>query len=219
MSNAATGPSWAARAADRSPTVRRSRDRSVKQAQILVDAGRRLVSEKGDSFTINELVKEAGVALQTFYRYFASKDELLLAVLEDLVLEAKVVFEVRAAGLDDPVERLRSHVLSVFELLARIEPDEGDGRFVASQHWRLAQSHPDEVAEATRPYTELLEAEIVAATATGQLDSRDPARDAWLTSQLVLSVFHSRSFQRVDDPGLGDDAWRYCLAALGGRPA
>jgi AcrR family transcriptional regulator len=33
-------------------------------------------------------VKEAGVALQTFYRYFASKDELLLAVIADAMTEA-----------------------------------------------------------------------------------------------------------------------------------
>ena len=73
---------WAERLADRSPIVQRSRDRSVQQARVLIDAARRLVAEKGENFTTHELVKEAGVALQTFYRYFAGKDELLLAVID-----------------------------------------------------------------------------------------------------------------------------------------
>ena len=38
---------------------------------------------KGPNFTTQELVKEAGIALQTFYRYFGSKDHLHLAVIED----------------------------------------------------------------------------------------------------------------------------------------
>ena len=99
MTDVKPAASWAERAADRSPTVQRSRDRSVKQAMVLVAAGRRLVFEKGHAFTINELVKEAGVALQTFYRYFSGKDELLLAVLEDLVGEACEASWAEVAGI------------------------------------------------------------------------------------------------------------------------
>jgi AcrR family transcriptional regulator len=61
---------WAERAADRSPLVHRSRARSIEQAKAMVDAARRLVAQKGERFTTQELVKEAGVALQTFYRHF-----------------------------------------------------------------------------------------------------------------------------------------------------
>ncbi len=216
----ATPPSttWAERAADRSPTVQRSRDRSVKQAMVLVAAGRRLVVEKGHAFTINELVKEAGVALQTFYRYFSGKDELLLAVLEDLVGEACEASRADVAGIENPVERLRHHVTSVFELLHHPERLAG-ARFVASEHWRLSQTHPDEIAAATRPFAEILESEIVAGTETGRLHSVDPERDAWLIAQLVLSVFHQRAYQAVDDPRLGEDVWRFSLAALGGSSA
>ena len=54
----------------------------------MLDAARRLIDAKGDEFTTQELVAEAGVALQTFYRYFASKDELLLAVIGDAMTDA-----------------------------------------------------------------------------------------------------------------------------------
>ena len=73
---------------------------------------------KGESFTTHDLVKEAGVALQTFYRYFAGKDELLLAVIEDMVVEACAAYETRAEGIADPIERLHSHITSVVDLLA-----------------------------------------------------------------------------------------------------
>ena len=74
--------SWVERAVDRSAAVQRSRTRIANQVRLMLDAARRLIGDKGD-FTTQDLVSEAGVALQTFYRYFASKDELLLAVIGD----------------------------------------------------------------------------------------------------------------------------------------
>jgi TetR/AcrR family transcriptional regulator len=206
---------WADRLADRSPSVQRSRDRSVKQAQVLVEAARRLVLESGDNFTTKELVNEAGVALQTFYRYFASKDELMLAVLEDLVLEACEAFHGNLADLDDPVDRLRSYVTSVFALLD--DPLSRSGaRFVASEHWRLAQTLPDEVTAAIKPFADLLQDEIAAGSRSGELRSTDPEQDAALISQLVLSVFHQHSFAQTQDPELADRVWSFCLHGLGG---
>ena len=206
---------WAERLAERSPTVQRSRDRSVQQARVLVDAARRLIAEQGENFTTQELVREAGVALQTFYRYFASKDELLLAVLEDLIREGCEGFAARAEGLTDPIERLRSHVLAVAEPLTVADDNRAGARFIASEHWRLSAIFPDEMVTVTRPFSSLVEAEIIAATATGQLVSADPARDAWMVTQLLLSVFHHHSFADTADPTVGDDLWRFCLHGLG----
>src|SRR5439155_24309289 len=101
---------WAERAADRSPTLQRSRARQIEQAQLIVDAARRLISERGERFTTQELVKEAGVALQTFYRLFGGKDQLLLAVFENLIAESCAEYEQAAAQLPDPVARLHFYV-------------------------------------------------------------------------------------------------------------
>jgi AcrR family transcriptional regulator len=207
---------WADRLADRSPMVQRSRSRSVQQGRVLIDAARRLIVTKGESFTTHDLVKEAGVALQTFYRYFASKDQLLLAVIEDMVVEACAGYEVRAQGMVDPIDRLHSHITSVVDELADAPDGGAYARFIATEHWRLSRLLPDEVASATKPYTDLLRSEIVAATDAGTLRSTDPERDAWLTTQLVLSVFHHHSFSAETDPALAADLWRYCLGGLGG---
>ena len=208
---------WAGRTADRSPSVRRSRDRSVRQAKVLVDAARRLVAEEGDSFTINDLVKEAGVSLQTFYRYFSGKDELLLAVLEDLIQEGCDGSRARVADMHDPVDRLHGHLTSVFALLDESPESRAGARFVANEHWRLSRAMPDELALAVRPFADMVGTEIATATAAGSLRSSDPERDAWLVTQLVLSVFHQHAYRTTSDPEAARDVWRFCLAALGGR--
>ena len=88
--------SSAERAAERSPVSSRSRERQLELTRTVIDAARRLIEARGDRFTIQELVKEAGIALQTFYRLFAGKDELLLAVLDDMIAEACAHLETAA---------------------------------------------------------------------------------------------------------------------------
>ena len=106
MIAAASSPvPWAERLADRSEAVQRSRARQIEQAQAIVGAARRLIAERGDQFTTQELVKEARVSLQTFYRIFGGKDQLLLAVFEDLIGESCVGYEERARDLPDPIAR------------------------------------------------------------------------------------------------------------------
>ncbi len=209
--------SWAERAVDRSPTVQRSRTRSLEQAQRVVAAARRLVEQKGSSFTTQEVVKEARVALQTFYRHFPGKDQLLLAVIEDLIAENCVRYEEAARELPDPVARLRFYVTTA---LSGVDSDASAGpRFITAEHWRLHQLYPDELAQATQPYTDLVRREIDAAEAAGLLAPTDPERDAWLVTQLIMTVFHHHAFATSTRPTseTADHVWNFCLTALGGR--
>lgn len=218
MTSAAdNGPAWLDRAADRSPAVQRSRDRSALRAAALVDAAQRLMSRKGSAFTTQELVKEAGVALQTFYRHFAGKDQLLLAVIERIIGERAARSAKAARRLKDPVARLRMHVTEPFNGL-RGRRDTAQAQFITAEHWRLYQLFPDEVNRARQAYTDLIEQELREATAAGLLSSADPAKDAWLINQLVTSAYHHFAFaedaQRVDE--IVDHLWTFCLAAVGG---
>lgn len=210
--------SWVERAADRSPSVQRSRSRSVQRAQQLVDAAHRLVLEKGSAFTTQELVKEAGIAVQTFYKYFEGKDQVLLAVLEELISEACAGLEAAASELSDPVSRLRFYVRSI---VASISSGPGDGRprFITSEHWRLHQLYPDELARATGGFAQLLLPEIRAAQASGALRPANPEYDAWLIQQLVISVFHYYEYASHTESNemIGDRLWEFCFAALGGQ--
>src|SRR5580704_7030764 len=52
--------------------------------QRLVESARELVWDAGGpSFTVTQVVSAAGTSLKSFYRCFASKDELLVALFED----------------------------------------------------------------------------------------------------------------------------------------
>ena len=212
--------SWAERAADRSPAVERSRSRSTKQAKTIIDAARRLIAEKGEKFTTQELIKEAHVALQTFYRHFAGKDQLLVAVIGDLIAESVGQYEQAASRLPDPVARLRFYVMATLRNLTTGGDNFGP-RFITAEHWRLHQLFPDDIAEATRPFAEMVLRQIRAAEAEGLLAPADPERDAWHVTRLVMTTYHHYAFATADESAedIGEHLWAFCLAALGGpRP-
>lgn len=209
--------SWVERAVDRSPMVQRSRNRGMEQAQVIVESARRLIAVKGAAFTTQELVKDAGVALQTFYRYFASKDQLLLAVFEDLISEFCVAVREQVAEVRDPVERLRLCVTIAVQQPTGEGENVAGPQFITSEHWRLQQNYPEEIAVAIAPYRDLIAEEIEAAVQAGSLHSPDPVRDAWHITQLVMAVFHHYAFAQSEEPDqeVADRLWHFCLFGLG----
>jgi TetR/AcrR family transcriptional regulator len=219
MTAAPTSPlPWAERLADRSESLQRSRARQIEQAQAIVAAARRLVTERGDQFTTQELVKEAGVALQTFYRIFGGKDRLLLAVFEDLIAEGCRQYEAAAAALPDPIARLRSYVLVTVETLANSTDGVGP-RFITAEHWRLHQLFPDEMARATQQFTDLVVRQLEIANDEGLLACDNPQRDAWYVTKLVMAVFHHYAYmpEPIDADAIADELWQVCLRAVGGQ--
>ena len=203
------------RAVDRSPATQQLRARRVEQTKQIVDAARRLIAERGNQFTTQELVKEAGVALQTFYRLFAGKDQLLLAVFDDLIAEQCAQYEQAARELADPVARLRFYITTALESVAA--EDGGIApRFVTAEHCRLYQLFPAEMNEATQPFTDLVARQLELAAADGLLAPADIERDAWFVTKLVMAVFHHYAFadDAMDAETIGDQLWEFCAAAL-----
>ncbi len=175
--------------------------------------------EHGENFTTQDLIKEADVALQTFYRHFGSKDQILLAVVGDLIRGHCESLLARGAGLDGPVERLHFYVTDTLNAMVG-DPGASGARFMTSQHWRLHQEYPDALAEATKPFADLVQGELEEARDADLLAPRDPERDAWFINRLVMSVFHHYTFAD-DDLGVAtvaEDVWEFCFAAVGGRP-
>ncbi len=215
----AAGTSWAERAAERSPNVQRSRTRSLERAQQIVEAARRLVTVKGADFTTHELVKEAGIAVQTFYKYFGSKDQVLLAVIEDMVTDACADLARRGADIADPVARLRLFVTGIVDFARPGGFATPVGRFIATEHWRLQQLHPTELAQAIRPVPLLLLGALREATAEGAVTPAHLEYDAWLASQLITAVFHHYAFATSELPveDVAERLWAFCFSAWGGQ--
>ena len=199
-----------------SVAARRGGTRGPANTEALLAAAHRLVLERGENFTTQDLIKEADVALQTFYRHFGGKDQILLAVLGDLIAGHCSSLGGRAAALDDPVEQLHFVITGTLSTLGA--PGAAGARFMTSSHWRLHQEFPDELAAATKPFADLVQSILEAGRHAGRLTPHDPERDAWMINKLVMSVFHHYAFV-ADDPTaatVADDVWRFCLAAVGG---
>lgn len=214
---AADLPSWAERAVDRSMQVRRSRSRAVDQARTIIEAAERVVRAKGESFTTQEVIKEANIALQTLYRHFGGKDELQLAVLENMIARTARQFQASADGITDPVERLRYYVR---QPILALYQERGAALFLAAERWQLQRRFPEEMKRARRPFADLLEREIIAAREQGLLQPpTDPGSDAWMIAELITAIYYDHATADVEDSyeTIADRMWAFCLSALGGR--
>ena len=88
-------------------------------ASALVAAAQELAAD-GD-FTVKQVADRAGMAVQTVYRNFGSKDELVLAVLEDsLASGCEYITEV-TKEIKDPLDRLEA-IIRIAILAARDTP-------------------------------------------------------------------------------------------------
>ena len=208
---------------DREAAGSRQALRRGEHASAILAAANRLVEGRRD-FTTQELIKESGVALKTFYRHYTSKDHLLIALIADRVQTNATWLEAEAdtKGLLEPPARLEFFVKSPL-LAMNSTTDDVNPSFITAEHWRLHQLYPAEVVEATRPYSDLIRRTLEAGRADGTLSVRDPERDAWLMATMVMAVFHHYAFH-PDDPGratVADGVWAFCEAAVkakaGGR--
>lgn len=208
-------PDWQRRALENSEVVRRTRARTLDIGQRLIDEARELYYVTGKSFSISQLVEKAGIAGQTFYRYFPSKDDLLLALFEDTVGKTSNPIQARAEAEEDPVARLR---IMITEIVGYVRSDPYAG-MVIREHMRLAQDHPEAIRRIADWSRELLAKTIREGVAAGVFVSKDPTKDARVIADGIrIAVHHLTLGVTLDPPE--DVAAHYadfCLAALGYR--
>jgi AcrR family transcriptional regulator len=208
--------SWTERAADRSPLMQQWRSRNVRQMQVMVEAAKRLILRKGYGFTTQELAREAGVALQTFYRHFGGKDQLLLATIEDMHATQAALYAQAARDLPDPLARLRHYITAIMSSLDAT----GQGpQLITAEHWRLYQLFPQEMTLATQPIVDLFAGELRAAQEQGQIAVADVNQSAELLTMLVRTVYHQYAFKARSEPAaaIAEHVWQFCLQGVGGR--
>jgi AcrR family transcriptional regulator len=89
--------------------VARGSGRRLRTRARLIEAARRIVATRGIEATpISEITDEAGVGVGSFYNHFATKEELLEAVISD-------TFEAHGAALD----RIHEGKEDIAEILAQ----------------------------------------------------------------------------------------------------
>ncbi|HLV67718.1 MAG TPA: helix-turn-helix domain-containing protein [Polyangiaceae bacterium] len=100
--------------------IRRFAETAYRDA--ILDAAERLFLRVGfHEAKMADVAEEAGIAVGTVYKHFASKDEVFASLLDRSRRAALDVVE-RALAAPDPLERIRGFVDGMFELTERHGP-------------------------------------------------------------------------------------------------
>jgi AcrR family transcriptional regulator len=194
-------------------TVAPRRQQAEHEVRALVEAGMAVLSRRGASgLTVADVLAEAGMSTRAFYRHFASKDELVLAVYEHEAERRNADLVVRLGRA--PSARVALEVW-IDELLA-LGFDSRRARrtrVLAREGARTQTDFPAEFAAIVAGAVDPLEA------ALRELPSPDPARDAWsvyaVTWELVQQKLRGKPVTRAEAKA---HVLRFCLPALGLEP-
>jgi AcrR family transcriptional regulator len=210
------------------PLVQRAITRAVadrykaaaEDVDRIIEAAYRVIEREGRvELRLRDVLDEAGLSTEAFYRHFTSKDELLLVLLADgrHRLAAYLAHRMEKAG--DPVDRIRSWIEGV--LAQSVDPGAASRTrpFLTSLN-RLAEQYPEELEQSVDELRTLLTDALTEATAAGQARSTDPGRDARAIYQLSISVMEAHILG-ASRPGTAERAHlvRFCLLAVGALPA
>lgn len=179
----------------------------------LVAAALRLFSQQGvAATTVDDIVREAGVAKGTFYLYFKTKPDVMNAVVEDLVDEVVARIAAAVARPDlGAVEKLHALARSFMEMAD--EPHEVE--LIAFFHRAENRDVHDAMAERIGPALVPLVAEIVSqGVAEGAFDVDEPELAAGL---VVLSISAIEPFlgSGQDIAPFAERLMRFVLRGLG----
>ena len=105
----------AAVTADRSPTRRIYSSHRERQRRRILEAAEKLFDERGiDRVTMSEIVNAAGIRASTLYEYFSNKDDVVWAIVGDMLADAAV----RAKQAMDTAETALAKITALLEFMA-----------------------------------------------------------------------------------------------------
>lgn len=208
------GPSWQDRAVSRS--LRRARSEAEARSARIVRAAMDLVLESpGGDFTLQGVVARVRMSTRTFYQHFPSKDDLLVAMFEEAQRDGVRSLREAIAGESDPVARLRLAVVMRQTTVSRTSLS----RLLVHHHFRLQESHPEELRHALSPVVTLFRELIAEAAAAGEINVADIDLSTTMLLQMVTAAAQAwvlESAPTTHSP-TAEDVWQFCLSGLKGE--
>ncbi len=179
-----TNSSVASRAVDRA--IEGRRNAYQEEVTRLVQASFKLIRESGNlEPKVSEIVAEAGLSNQAFYKHFRSKDELLLAVLEEGSNLLKGYLEHRMEKANTPEQKIRHWVDGMLAQVVNEEAASATRPFSLSRS-RLSELFPAEVMASEAQLTGVLQEAIQEAIDSGYMPKADAERDAEVINNMVM---------------------------------
>jgi AcrR family transcriptional regulator len=160
------------------------------EVRRLIDAAYAVMRSTGDiDPRVGDVVREAGLSNQAFYRHFKSKDELLLAVLTDGQHRLLATLEARMARVEPGAAQVAAWIEGVMAQARNANAAENTRPF-AINGARIADRFPDEWAASHETLMTPLRAAVAVAGA-------DPQRDADAIYHLAFGEMEDALKRRV----------------------
>src|SRR6516165_227668 len=151
---------------------------------------------------MQEIARDAGVAVGTLYLYFKDKDDLLVAGTEEYVTRHRRQAEAILACEASAADKLRRYVLDRFR--ASQATHAGGGRHAADLQREVLRVRPERRLEEGRMMAEYFVRILRLGIETGELISDDPERDARVLILSLSFLFPIAVDERAYTPTEGD---------------
>ena len=159
----------------------RKREKYDREVARILAAARAVMAAR-DTFdpTVADILAEAGLSTAAFYRHFPTKDDLLLALVEEAGATTRSYLAHRLARADDPAGRVRAWVAGMCGLARTTRAIEANRPFLLNHPRLVARFAPELDA-----MIDLLTAPLAAAIREGRAGAGTPPGDPELDARLV----------------------------------
>ena len=207
---------WRDRAVERS--LQAARAKAVSRSDRYIASAIEILSETGRTdFTVQEVVERSRTSLRSFYQHFGGKDELLLALCEEIIAFAVTSWRAEIAELDAfaglrvLVDNIHGH--------AGPEGAVGITRAMSSYHLQLAGARPSEHARILVPLRDVIGEVVQRGVDEGVVRTDiDAEALATMVMQTLVGAAHMRALraQLTSTPLESERLWQFCVGALSG---
>ena len=182
-------------------SLARRRESARNEVERLIRAAFAMIEKTGGlDPKVSDILAEAGLSNQAFYRHFRSKHELLVAVLDKGIRGLADYLAARMTAAPDPVVAVREWVRGM-AAQAQDPTSAQASRPFALARGRLAETFPSEVARSREQLTTPLRAALAGALASGELPAVEPTQDAELLYHLMMNWIEARLVEgRIPEP-------------------
>jgi AcrR family transcriptional regulator len=173
-----------------------------KRQRILEAARKRFRYFGVRKTTMQEVARDAGVAVGTLYLYFKDKDDLLVACTDEYVTKHRRHAEAILASDATAADKLRRYILDRFR--ASQATREGGFRPAAELQREVLRVRPERQLEEGRMMAECFVRILRLGMETGELHSDDPERDARVLLFSLAFLFPVAMDERAYTPSEED---------------
>lgn len=192
------------------PTEGRVARRQRRVREALLAAARQIMSEKGvDGTTMLEIAERADVGAGTVYNYFKSKDELAVAVLEEMMSDLALRIEKVTDTFDDPAQVYAYGVRTVLENATR------------DLRWRQLLHRSEVLADATyRRMGPFAIRDLRRATEAGRFACADPELVWRMATHAIVGVSLAITSGALPEDRIHETVVRLlCMTGIGAAAA